>query len=91
MKETECESVFAALSAYLDGELPQADCDELERHIQGCDPCVEFVNSLRKSIRLGKQYRPEDVPSLIPPDVKRNLESAYRTMLARQSKKPQGA
>jgi len=91
MKEPECESVFAALSEFLDGELPRADCEELERHIQGCEPCVDFVNSLRKSIRLGKQYRPEEPTPSIAPEVRRNLESAYRSMLARQSKKPQGA
>jgi anti-sigma factor RsiW len=91
MNESECESVFAALSAFLDGELPPADCEELERHIQGCEPCVDFVNSLRKSIRLGKQYQPEEPTPAIAPEVRHNLESAYRSMLARQSKKPQGA
>jgi anti-sigma factor RsiW len=91
MKESECESTFAALSGYLDGELPEADCVELERHIQGCDPCMEFVKSLRKSIQLGKQYKPGDPAPSIPPEVKRNLESAYRSMLDRQSKKSQGA
>ena len=41
---TECESIFEALSEYLDGELSEADCEALERHIQDCKPCVEFVD-----------------------------------------------
>ena len=37
-------------SAYLDAELPPGDCAEIEKHIAGCPPCVEFVESLRKSV-----------------------------------------
>jgi anti-sigma factor RsiW len=86
MNQRECESIFAALSAYLDGELPAADCEQLERHVQDCAPCVEFMNSLRKSVRLGKQYRPEEPAPTIPADVRRGLEAAYQRMLARRQK-----
>jgi len=86
MNVSDCESIFAVLSTYLDGELPPADCEQLERHIRDCAPCVEFVNSLSKTIRLGRQYRPEEPAPPIPPDVKQNLESLYRSMLARQAK-----
>ena len=82
MKAEDCESIFAALSEYLDGELPRADCEQLERHIRDCAPCVEFVNSLRKSIRLGGQYQAEEPAPPIPAEVKQSLEEAYRSVLA---------
>ena len=88
MNGSDCESIFAALSNYLDGELPEADCNQLERHIQDCAPCVEFVNSLRKSVRLGKQYRPHEPAPALSPCVKRSLEAAYKAMLARQQEPP---
>jgi anti-sigma factor RsiW len=82
----DCESIFAALSSYLDGELLEAKCDELERHIHDCAPCVEFVNSLQKSIRLGRQYNPREALPPIPSELKQKLERIYREMLARVKK-----
>jgi predicted anti-sigma-YlaC factor YlaD len=82
----DCESIFAALSSYLDSELPPGDCEEIERHIQDCAPCVEFVNSLRKSIRLGKQYRLGEPEPAIPPELKHALERAYREALSREKR-----
>jgi hypothetical protein len=49
----DCKEVFALLSEYLDAEPPPDLCDRVTAHIQGCDPCVEFVESLRKTIALG--------------------------------------
>jgi RNA polymerase sigma-70 factor (ECF subfamily) len=81
MTEKECKNVFALLSEHLDGELPPATCDELEKHIQGCAPCVEFVESLKKSVALGRTYTPAGEPPQLSPDVKRSLQEAYERML----------
>jgi anti-sigma factor RsiW len=89
MKAEDCESIFAALSEYLDGELPPADCEQLERHIHDCAPCVEFVNSLRKSIRLGGQYQMAEPPPPIPAEVKQSLEQAYRSVVAQAKESDQ--
>jgi RNA polymerase sigma-70 factor (ECF subfamily) len=82
----DCSSIFALLSEYLDRELPPADCEELERHIQACEPCVAFVDSLKKSVALGQGYAPgAKVPELAP-ETKRSLKEAYERMLtARRS------
>ena len=82
MKENECRDVFARLSELLDQELPEATCQELERHIENCPPCVEFVESLKKSVALHRTYRPAaDAPQLSP-EVKEALREAYERMLA---------
>jgi len=81
MKEPDCKTMFELLSQYLDRELPAATCDELERHIQNCAPCVEFVNSLRQSIRLCRQFETAEQPPEIPDSVKKSLSAAYRQML----------
>ena len=86
MTERDCQTVFAMLSEYLDRELPSETCDELERHIEDCAPCVEFVASLKKSIALGRQYRPAaEVPELAPA-VRESLRAAYARMLAEREK-----
>jgi RNA polymerase sigma-70 factor (ECF subfamily) len=45
-----CKRIFANLSNYLDGVLDQTLCDELERHLEGCEPCKLFLASLQKTI-----------------------------------------
>lgn len=84
MMTRDCETVFALLSEYLDQELPAADCEELERHIADCPDCVKFVDSLRKSVRLGRQYVVgEQVPPL-PPALRHSLKDAYQRILTQR-------
>jgi len=87
MTERECRNVFALLSEHLDGELPPASCEELERHIRDCEPCVEFIESLKKSIALGRTYQPCAEPSRISPEVKRSLRDAYERVLRERAAK----
>jgi len=79
--EHNCQQVYAMLSEYLDRELPPDTCDELERHIQDCAPCVEFVESLKKSVALGRNYRPQVEAPKIPAAVRESLRQAYERML----------
>lgn len=83
----DCSNIFATLSEYLDQELPEGDCAELEKHIQECAPCVAFVDSLKKSVAAGKGFRPsgEEAPEL-KPEVKQSLRDAYEKMLAERKK-----
>ena len=77
MNEKDCGSVFAALSQYFDQELPPESCQELERHIQDCAPCVEFVESLKKSIALGRGYEPLEKAPALAPEVRERLRQLY--------------
>ena len=52
-----CPDIFARLSEYLDGELPENMRAEMQTHIEDCPPCVEFVKSLRKSIELCREVK----------------------------------
>lgn len=86
MTEIECRNVFAMLSEYLDRELPPGTCEELDRHIQDCAPCVEFVESLRKSVALGKGYDPGIEPPAAPMELRETLRKAYEKSLAEREK-----
>lgn len=79
---SDCSRIFALLSEYLDRELPVGDCAELERHIQSCEPCVAFVESLKKSVALGKEWAPSPSVPPLDRDVRRSLEEAYDRMRA---------
>ncbi|HEV2521930.1 MAG TPA: sigma-70 family RNA polymerase sigma factor [Candidatus Acidoferrales bacterium] len=49
-RERRCKELFAELSNYLDEELDESLCAELEKHMTGCEPCQGFLASLEKSI-----------------------------------------
>ena len=77
-----CKEIFALLSEYLDVELPPDACQEIEAHIEGCAPCVEFAESLRKTVALCREYQPAEVPPPLGARAKQELEEAYRKMRA---------
>lgn len=73
----ECGDVFAKLSEYLDGELPEDICAKMRTHIGDCEPCVEFVESLRKSIELCKTGAPGEGPGALSAECRAALWKAY--------------
>ncbi len=86
MTENECRKVFAMLSEYLDQELPAGTCEELDRHIHDCVPCVEFVESLRKSVAVGRTYAPSVEQPPVPTELREALREAYLKSLADRGK-----
>lgn len=45
-----CKAIFAELSDYLDEQLDDSLCEDLERHMNGCGPCQAFVATLEATI-----------------------------------------
>jgi RNA polymerase sigma-70 factor, ECF subfamily len=45
-----CKALFAQLSNYLDEQLDDSMCEELEHHLDGCEPCKAFLKSLETTI-----------------------------------------
>ena len=77
-----CKEIFALLSDYLDFELPPEACREIENHLAGCSPCVEFAESLRKTVELCRRYRPSELPAPLGASARSELQQAYEKMLA---------
>ncbi len=78
-----CKEVFALLSEYLDVELPLEACQEIEQHLTGCAPCVEFVESLRRTVALCRGYRPKVMPAPLTAQAREGLEKAWQKMRRR--------
>lgn len=74
----ECKEIFAQLSAYMDAELPDATCEEIRAHIADCPPCVEFVNSLRRTVDLCHGHASSEQPAPLAGDVRERLLAAFR-------------
>jgi RNA polymerase sigma-70 factor, ECF subfamily len=77
-----CKQMFAELSNYLDEELDDSLCGELEKHLDGCEPCKAFLASLEESIEQCRTASDE------PPDrdtcaaLRRQLLSDYQRVMA---------
>lgn len=76
-----CNELFSLLSEYLNLELPSDACQEIETHLAGCPPCIEFAESLRKTIELCRGYRPTELPGPIGKEAREQLLQAYQRML----------
>ena len=84
MHGSDCSHIFAVLSEYLDRELPPASCEELEDHLSDCPECVEFVQSLKRSMRLCRQLGESVPPPAVDEEAMASLRRAYKQMLARR-------
>lgn len=74
----ECRELFARLSAYLDGELSAQERRQIEEHLCGCPPCVEFIESLRRTVDLCHGFEPEGELPPVGPELKQKLLAAFR-------------
>lgn len=65
-----CEHLLGSLSAYLDGELEEQLCAELERHLEGCENCQVVVDTLRRTVSL---YKVTSSETTMPDEVRQRL------------------
>ena len=85
--ETEdCKEIFALLSEYLDLELPASTCREMEAHLAGCPPCIEFTESLRQTVALCHEYQAGEIPGPISQEARARLQEAWQRMVAARRK-----
>lgn len=62
MDKQECQHLLGQLSDYVDGELEQTMCEEIERHLAGCQNCRIVVDTLSKTIALYRTQGQTPVP-----------------------------
>jgi anti-sigma factor (TIGR02949 family) len=78
MNQENCKQVFSLLSDFIDGELPAELHREIEGHIAACDPCIEYLDSLKKTASMVRRFETEEKPSKLPAEVQALLLDAYR-------------
>jgi len=77
-----CKEMFAELSNYLDDELDDSLCEELEKHMDGCEPCKAFLSSLEKSIQQCRTAPNESPDPRVAARLRRELLSEYQGLMA---------
>jgi anti-sigma factor RsiW len=69
-----CRGLLDQLSDYIDGELDEALCADLESHLADCSNCRVMVDTVRKTITLYHDQTPAELPS----DVEDRLYSVLK-------------
>ena len=69
-KKLSCQQLLGSLSEYIDGELSDALCADLERHLCECENCQIVVDTTRKTIDLYHACNSDDC---LPGDVRQRL------------------
>jgi anti-sigma factor RsiW len=57
--DIECRQIAELLTDYVEGRLPQATKELIDWHIDGCGPCVAFVNTFRSTLKAVRQLPDE--------------------------------
>ncbi|MGO9640875.1 MAG: sigma-70 family RNA polymerase sigma factor [Candidatus Acidiferrales bacterium] len=86
-RERRCKEMFAELSDYLDDELDDSLCEEMEKHMDGCEPCKAFLSSLEDSIQQCRTAPNESPDSYVAARLRREVLSEYQSVMAKAAKR----
>ena len=57
-----CPECMDLLADFVDGALPREQADRLQWHLDGCPPCVAFVNTYKGTVDAAKRLRETALP-----------------------------
>lgn len=80
-QERRCKQMFAELSDYLDDELDESLCEELEKHLDGCEPCKAFLTSLEEAIQQCRNAPNESPDPFVTVRLRQDLLSKYEKVM----------
>jgi anti-sigma factor (TIGR02949 family) len=65
-----CKKILNNLSAYIDGELDEELCQQIETHLETCQECRIVVDTLKKTIDI---YQKDAENTTLPSDARARL------------------
>lgn len=74
-----CLELFEKLSEYLDNELDEITCQEIEQHIKDCVPCFVCMQTLKRTVDLCKQAANKPVPAEVSQKLREIIENMPKT------------
>src|SRR5919108_3999984 len=76
-----CKEMFAELSDYLDEQLDDSLCAEMEKHMEGCEPCKAFLENLEETIRTCRTAPNEPPDARVAANLRREVLSKYQELM----------
>jgi anti-sigma factor RsiW len=74
-----CRELVELVTGYLEGTLAADDMERFERHLAGCDPCVEYVEQIRLTVAAAGHVTEEG----LDPEFREELRHTFRTLEGR--------
>lgn len=76
--------IFKNVCDFIDGELDEATCEEIKKHIAACPKCRIYVDTVRKTIVF---YQANDTPKRLPAATRKRLHATVALKLKSKKKK----
>lgn len=73
----DCKKMLGELSDYLDGDLQEQLCKELEAHLAGCPNCRIMLDSLNKTVKICREGAEEPVPTTLQQSLQAALDKKW--------------
>jgi RNA polymerase sigma-70 factor, ECF subfamily len=82
LRPARCKAMFAELSDYLDEQLDDSLCEELEHHMTGCGPCQVFVATLEATIEQCRKSPAQNPPTASSAKLRDEVIENYQRAMA---------
>ena len=69
-----CKKHIQNIADYIDGEIDQALCEQLEKHLKECNNCRIMVDTMRQTVVLCREGKRE----ALPPEIESRLLQALK-------------
>ena len=86
IRPAHCKAMFAELSNYLDERLDDSMCAELEKHMDGCEPCKAFLSSLENTILALKKSGNESPDPEKTRKLREHVLASYKNAMPKVSR-----
>ena len=74
----DCKKMLSELSDYIDGELADELCQQLEEHLADCENCRIMLDSLTKTVRIYCEGKEQPLPDAVRSSLRETLERKWR-------------
>ncbi|MDZ7290501.1 MAG: anti-sigma factor [candidate division KSB1 bacterium] len=70
--------IFKKVCDFIDGELDEATCNEIKKHITACPKCRIYIDTVGKTIVF---YQVKDAPKRLPAAARKRLHATVALKL----------
>ncbi len=84
MKHLTCKESLAHICAEMDEHIESQKCREIKKHLEACPNCAAYLDSLKKTVRLYREYPCPKLPRRCRKELLATLKPKARKRQPRQ-------
>ena len=79
-----CSKYIQDIAGYIDGEIDETLCTQLEEHLKTCNNCRLMVDSLKQTVVLCREGKKESLPKEIESKLNSALKERWEKKFGRK-------